>query len=360
VRLSGQDSARGTFSHRHSVLRVEDSEEEYVPLNNISKKQARFEVYNSPLNEYGVLGFEYGYSLVSPHNLTIWEAQFGDFNNGGQIIFDQFFSSAEEKWNVMNDMVIYLPHGYEGQGPEHSSARLERFLILCAENNMQIVNCTTPANLFHVLRRQLKREFRKPLVIFTPKSLLRHPRCVSEIREFTNDKFREVMDDESADPAKVNKVVFCSGKIYYELLEKKEEFKDEKIALVRLEQLYPLPFKQMMEVVKKYKKAKTWLWVQEEPINMGAWSFMHMNFKEVSLRVIGRPPSGSPATGSSKFHKIRQQKIIDKTFEECKCPKVNEECKMVCIGNKWKQFEKEMKEKGEIESTALSAEKQLK
>ncbi|MDZ7741918.1 MAG: 2-oxoglutarate dehydrogenase E1 component [Bacteroidota bacterium] len=360
VRLSGQDSARGTFSHRHSVLRVEDSEEEYVPLNNISKKQALFEVFNSPLNEYGVLGFEYGYSLVSPHNLTIWEAQFGDFNNGGQIIIDQFMSSAEEKWNVMNDLVIYLPHGYEGQGPEHSSARLERFLILCAENNMQVVNCTTPASLFHVLRRQLKREFRKPLVIFTPKSLLRHPRCVSEIKDFTHNKFREVLDDKTADPEKVNKVVFCSGKIYYELLERKEEKKDDKIALVRLEQLYPLPFRQMMEVVNKYKKARTWLWVQEEPINMGGWSFMHMNFKEVPLRVIGRPPSGSPATGSGKFHNIRQQKIIDKTFEECQCPLVNEECQMVCIGNKWQQFDKEMKEKGEIESTAISAEKQLK
>ncbi|MCF8228720.1 MAG: 2-oxoglutarate dehydrogenase E1 component [Bacteroidales bacterium] len=360
VRLSGQDSARGTFSHRHSVLRVEDSEEEYVPLNNISKKQALFEVYNSPLNEYGVLGFEYGYSLVSPHNLTIWEAQFGDFNNGGQIIIDQFISSAEEKWNVMNDLVIYLPHGYEGQGPEHSSARLERFLILCAENNMQVVNCTTPANFFHVLRRQLKREFRKPLILFTPKSLLRHPRCVSQIKDFTDEKFREVIDDHDASTEKVNKVVFCSGKIYYELLDRKEELKNEKIALVRIEQIYPLPFRQMMQIIKKYKHAKTWLWVQEEPVNMGAWAFMHTNFKEVPLRVISRPPSGSPATGSSKFHNIRQKKIIDKTFEECQCPLVEKECQMVCIGNKWRQFEKEIKEKGELESTAISAEKHLK
>lgn len=361
VRLSGQDTARGTFSHRHSVLRVEDSEEEYVPLNNINKKQARFEVFNSPLNEYGVLGFEYGYSLVSPHNLTIWEAQFGDFDNGGQIIIDQFLSSAEEKWNVMNDLVMFLPHGYEGQGPEHSSARMERFLILCAENNMQIVNCTTPANFFHVLRRQLKREFRKPLVVFTPKSLLRHPRCVSELSAFTKGGFKEVLDDDQVEAEKVKKIVFCTGKIYYDLTKAREEKKNETIAFVRIEQLYPMPFRQMMDIVEKYKNADSHLWVQEEPINMGAWPFMHTYFKEIPLRVIGRPPSGSPATGSSKFHNLRQQKIIDKTFEECNCPKVGEDCGMVCIGNRWKQFEEELKKhKGKIESTALSAEKQLK
>ncbi len=361
VRLSGQDTARGTFSHRHAVLRIEDSEEEFVPLQNISKDQAVFEVYNSPLSEYGVLGFEYGYSLVLPNALTIWEAQFGDFNNGGQIIFDQFLSSAEEKWNVMNDLVIYLPHGYEGQGPEHSSARMERFLILSAENNMQLVQPTTPANMFHVLRRQLFRDFRKPLVVFTPKSLLRQPRCVSEIDEFTQGGFKEVMDDKEANPEKIKKVVFCSGKIYYELTAEKEKLKDFSTAFVRLEQLYPLPYEQLMNIVKKYNKTSHWLWVQEEPVNMGAWAFIHTHYKKVNLRVIGRPPSGSPATGSSKFHDIRQRKIIDKTFEQCQCPLVGKECKMVCIGNRWKSFEKELhKHDGEITSTSLSAEKQLK
>lgn len=361
VRLSGQDTARGTFSHRHSVLRLEDSEEEYVPLHNISKNQAKFEVYNSPLSEYGVLGFEYGYSLVLPDTLTIWEAQFGDFNNGAQIIFDQFLSSAEEKWNVMNDLVIYLPHGYEGQGPEHSSARLERFLVLCAENNMQIVQPTTPANMFHLLRRQLLRDFRKPLVVFTPKSLLRYPQCVSKISDFTQGGFEEVIDDNEAKQDKITKVVFCSGKIYYELIAERKKLNNDSTAIIRLEQLYPLPFKQMMDIVNKYKNAQHWLWVQEEPVNMGAWTFIHTHFKEVNLRVIGRPPSGSPATGSSKFHAIRQQKIIDKTFEQCRCPKVGRECKMVCIGNRWRSFEEELrKHDGEIVSTSLSAEKQLK
>jgi 2-oxoglutarate dehydrogenase E1 component len=360
IRLSGQDVARGTFSHRHSVLRLEDSEEEYLPLNFISKDQAKIEVFNSPLNEYAVLGFEYGYSLVSPDGLTIWEAQFGDFNNGAQIIFDQFISSAEEKWNVMNDLVVLLPHGYEGQGPEHSSARMERFLILCAENNMQIVNPTTPANMFHMLRRQLKREFRKPLLVFTPKSLLRHPRCVSETSAFAQGGFKEVIDDGSAVPDKIEKVVFCSGKIYYELLQEKEQTNNESIALVRLEQIYPLPYKQLMEVVNKYGKAKTWLWVQEEPVNMGAWTFVHNHFTEIPLKVVGRPASGSPATGSSKFHSIRQRKIIDKTFHQCQCPMLDKACEMVCIGNKWKQFEEKISKNSRLESISFSAEKQLK
>jgi 2-oxoglutarate dehydrogenase E1 component len=362
VRLSGQDVARGTFSHRHSVLKIEDSEEEYVPLNNISKKQERFEVYNSPLSEYGVLGFEYGYSVMTPNNLTIWEAQFGDFNNGAQIIFDQYLSSAEDKWNVMNDLVIYLPHGYEGQGPEHSSARMERFLTLSAEYNMQIINCTTPANLFHVLRRQFKRPFRKPLIIFTPKSLLRHPKCVSPIADFTKGGFREVIDDETADPQRINKIVFCNGKIYYELLEEKQKLKDDTIAIVRIEQLFPLPKKQLKEIIEKYNNAKTWLWTQEEPYNMGAWPYIHMEFTDVPLKAIARPPSGSPATGSSKFHYMRQRKIIEKTFEECECPYVPYECKMVCIGNRWKSFEKELKKLhvDVIDSKSISGVKQLK
>ncbi|MCF8365837.1 MAG: 2-oxoglutarate dehydrogenase E1 component, partial [Bacteroidales bacterium] len=222
IRLSGQDSERGTFSHRHSVLRLDESEERYVPLENISPDQAPFEVYNSLLSEYGVLGFEYGYAMETPKNLTIWEAQFGDFNNGAQIIIDQYLSSAEDKWNVMNDLVLLLPHGYEGQGPEHSSARIERFLTLCAENNMQLVNATTPANFFHVLRRQMYRDFRKPLVVFTPKSLLRHPRCVSSLHDFSSGGFQEVIDDKDADPEKITRLIFCSGKLYYELLEEKE------------------------------------------------------------------------------------------------------------------------------------------
>lgn len=343
VRLSGQDSARGTFSHRHSVMKIEDSEEEYVPLNNLDPGQALFEVFNSHLSEYGVLGFEYGYSCLTPTSLTIWEAQFGDFNNGAQIIFDQFLSSGEDKWNVMNDLVIYLPHGYEGQGPEHSSGRMERFLTLAAENNMQIVNCTTPANLFHVLRRQFYRPFRKPLIIFTPKSLLRHPACVSPIAEFSKGGFKEVYDDESADPKKISKVIFCQGKIYYELLEEKQKLKNEKIAIIRIEQLYPLPRKKMLELIKKYKSASTWLWVQEEPFNMGAWPYIHLEFNDVPLKIIARPASGSPATGSSKFHYIRQRKIVEKAFEICVCPNLNKECQMVCIGNRWKSFEEELR-----------------
>ena len=343
IRLSGQDCARGTFSHRHAVLKVEDSEEEYVPLNNLSGSQARIEVFNSLLSEYGVLGFEYGYACLTPSSLTIWEAQFGDFNNGAQIIFDQFLSSAEDKWNVMNDLVIYLPHGYEGQGPEHSSARLERFLTLSADLHMQIVNCTTPANFFHVLRRQFNRPFRKPLIIFTPKSLLRHPRCVSPLDDLGKGGFKEVIDDNEADPKKIEKVIFCSGKMYYELLEEKEKLKNETIALVRLEQLYPLPKKQLRALIKKYNKTKTWLWVQEEPYNMGAWPFIHMEFTDVPIKVISRPASGSTATGSNKFHYIRQRKIIEKAFHTCECPNLDYECKMVCIGNRWKSFENELK-----------------
>ncbi|MBU1369736.1 MAG: 2-oxoglutarate dehydrogenase E1 component [Bacteroidetes bacterium] len=343
VRLSGQDVERGTFSHRHAVLRVEDSEEKYVPLNAIADDQATFDVYNSLLSEYGVLGFDYGYALASPNTLTIWEAQFGDFNNGAQIIFDQFLSSAEDKWNVMNDLVVLLPHGYEGQGPEHSSARIERFLSLCAENNIQVANCTTPANFFHILRRQLKRPFRKPLVIFTPKSLLRHPKCVSPLEDFyTKTSFKEVIDDPIADPDRIEKVIFCSGKVYYDLEEAKAEKNKDSIAIVRLEQLYPLPRKQMMAIINRYHNAKTHLWVQEEPINMGPWKYIHHEFKEIPLRLIARPPSGSPATGSPKFHAIRQQKIIDKALEVCDCPYVNKECGMLCIGNKWRSFEKEL------------------
>jgi 2-oxoglutarate dehydrogenase E1 component len=338
VRLSGQDSERGTFSHRHAVMRVDESEERYVPLENISEKQASFEVYNSLLSEYGVLGFEYGYALETPKNLTIWEAQFGDFNNGAQIIIDQYLSSAEDKWNVMNDLVMLLPHGYEGQGPEHSSARIERFLTLCAENNMQLVNTTTPANFFHVLRRQMARDFRKPLVVFTPKSLLRHPKCVSSLSEFSSGGFREVIDDESADTEKVTRLVFCTGKLYYDLLEEKEAKNIEHTALIRLEQIYPLPVKQIEAILEKYKHATDHIWAQEEPVNMGAWYFIGHYFPQGNIRAVARPASGSPATGSTKFHAVRQRKIIEKAFQECDCPMVKEECRMICIGNRWKSF----------------------
>ena len=338
VRLTGQDTERGTFSHRHAVLKVDGSEEQFVPLQNISPEQARFEVYNSLLSEYGVLGFEYGYALETPEDLTVWEAQFGDFNNGAQIIIDQYLSSAEDKWNVMNDLVLLLPHGYEGQGPEHSSARIERFLTLCAENNMQLVNVTTPANFFHVLRRQLYRDFRKPLVVFTPKSLLRHPRCVSSLSEMSKGGFRELIDDEHADPEKITRLVFCSGKLYYDLIEEREKKNIEDTALIRLEQLYPLPEIQIRKILDKYKNAKDYIWSQEEPVNMGAWYFIGHYFPKVSIRVVARPPSGSPATGSTKFHTIRQRKIIEKTFSECDCPMVTEECRMICIGNRWKSF----------------------
>jgi 2-oxoglutarate dehydrogenase E1 component len=347
VRLSGQDSQRGTFSHRHAVLTVEDSEERYVPLKNLSDDQAKFSVFNSPLSEYGVLGFEYGYALATPKSLTIWEAQFGDFFNGAQIILDQYLNSAEDKWGVMNHLVMFLPHGYEGQGPEHSSARIERFMTLCAENNMQIANVSTPANLFHLLRRQVKRDIRKPLIVFTPKSLLRHPKCTSTREEFTNGGFKEIIDDPNVNPEKVNRVILSSGKIYYDLLAEKQKLNTEEVALVRVEQLYPLPEKQIMELFDKYPKSATHLWVQEEPINMGPWPYIHDNFEEANFKVIARPPSGSPATGSSKFHSIQQKKIIDKAFHQCDCHRLDMECKMMCIGNRWRQFEQEVLERKE-------------
>lgn len=336
VRLSGQDSQRGTFSHRHSVLTIEDSEERYVPLNNISDKQAKFEVYNSPLSEYGVLGFEYGYALTSPNALTIWEAQFGDFNNGAQIIIDQYISSAEEKWRVMNNLVVLLPHGYEGQGPEHSSARLERFLTLCADYNMQIANCSTPANFFHLLRRQLHRNIRKPLIVFAPKSLLRHPKCVSALGDFTTDGFREVIDDDFADPPRVRRVILCSGKIYYELIEEREKTDRWDTAIIRIEQLFPFPEKILKQVLSGYPLAETHIWVQEEPVNMGAWSFITRRLPEYNLLVAARPESGSPATGSIHLHNLRQRKIVEKAFGECDCPRSGIICKMICAPKEWR------------------------
>jgi 2-oxoglutarate dehydrogenase E1 component len=356
VRISGQDSIRGTFSHRHAVLKIEDSEKEFYPLGHISDKQGKFEIYNSPLSEYGVLGFDYGYSLASPDTLTIWEAQFGDFANTAQVIFDQFICAAEDKWNVMSSLVILLPHGFEGQGPEHSSARIERFLILSAEYNMQVANVTTPANFFHLLRRQLHRDFRKPLIVFTPKSLLRNVRCVSPLQDLAKGNFREVIDDPAARAEKIKKVVFCTGKVYYDLLEEKEKLQADNTAIVRIEQLHPFPIRQVRDIMAKYSKAKDILWTQEEPANMGPWSYISMNMQEFPMRLIARPASGSPATGSPQFHEIRQRKIIEKTFSSCNCPKVSEECRMICIGNRWKTFENQLEKTGKpISAGSISA-----
>ncbi len=315
VRFSGQDVERGTFSHRHAVVRVEDSEEQYTPLNHIDNMQATFQIYNSLLSEYAVLGFEYGYAMTSPNSLLIWEAQFGDFMNGAQIIIDQYMSSAEDKWNRMNGLVMLLPHGYEGQGAEHSSARIERFLNLCGQLNMQVVNCTTPANFFHALRRQMHRPFRKPLIVMTPKSLLRHPRCVSGFEDLAKGSFLEVIDDAGVTAVKVNKVVVCSGKVYYELLEQKEKDQVTDVALVRLEQLYPYPAGQLSELKSKYKNASEWIWLQEEPENMGAWSYILRKSKDIAFKLISRVESASTATGSHKAHDREQRELIEKVFE---------------------------------------------
>lgn len=318
VRLSGQDVKRGTFSHRHAVLTLEDSEEEYTPLANISDQQAQFDIYNSHLSEYGVLGFEYGYAMANPNALTIWEAQFGDFFNGAQIVVDQYVASAETKWQRENGLVMLLPHGYEGQGPEHSSARIERFMELCADYNMQVTNCSTPANFFHALRRQFKRDFRKPLVVFSPKSLLRHPLCVSPLADFTDNKFQEVIDDTNVKAADVKRVVYCTGKIYYELLEAQKLSAKGDVALVRVEQLYPTPVDQMEAVYKKYKNAQDAVWVQEEPENMGAWPYLLRRLRKTSLRemdVISRKESSSTATGFAKQHSNQQAYIIAAAFD---------------------------------------------
>jgi 2-oxoglutarate dehydrogenase E1 component len=340
VRVSGQDSERGTFSHRHAVLTMEDSEEKYTPLQHISDKQAPFQIYNSPLSEYGVLGFEYGYSLASPFSLTIWEAQFGDFMNGAQIVIDQYIVSAEEKWRVMNSLVMLLPHGYEGQGPEHSSARMERFLQQCAENNIQVANCTTPANFFHLLRRQVHRDFRKPLIVFTPKSLLRHPECISPVAALSKGSFQEVIDDDTANPGEITRVNFCNGKVYYDLVAERRKREHNNIAFVRVEQLYPFPLLQLHDIIKRYPAATTFAWVQEEPANMGAWSFVLRHFRGVKLLLVARPESGSPATGSPKLHIQRQAKIIDKAFGDCTCENRNKTCKMLCAPKEWKAAEK--------------------
>ena len=336
VRLVGQDSGRGTFSQRHSVLRNQKDNSRYVPLNNISKSQKQFEVVDSFLSELAVLGFEYGYSLVEPNTLTLWEAQFGDFANGAQVVIDQFIASGERKWNRASGLVMLLPHGYEGQGPEHSSARLERFLQLCSNDNMQVMNCTTPANYFHALRRQMHRDFRKPLIIMTPKSLLRNKYCVSNLEDFSKENsFHRILWDHAVDPkskgfiklkesSEIKKVILCSGKVYFDLLSAREKLNKDDVILFRIEQLYPFPAKTLVKELKPYAKNAKFFWCQEEPKNMGAWFSVRdyiqwtldtLKASNNEISYIGRSPDASPATGYAKRHNSQQQEIIKKVFE---------------------------------------------
>ena len=331
IRISGQDSVRGTFAHRHAAVVIEDSDKQYIPLKHLFDGQPSFEIYNSHLSEYGVLGFEYGFALNTPSGLTIWEAQFGDFSNVAQVIIDQYISSAEEKWGLMNGLILLLPHGYEGQGPEHSSARIERFLSIAARGNMQIVNPTTPANMFHLLRSQLKRNFRVPVIIFTPKSLLRHPECISTIENLEKDRFKPIIDDNNVDLDEVRRVVLCSGKVYYDLLARKNELKVKDIALIRVEQLHPLPEKEIRSAIKNYKSNMLTLWVQEEPENMGPWFYIQNAFKDLDIIPVTRQPSGSPAVGLLKIHQIQQKEIIDKVFRQCDCELMNVYCGLQCM-----------------------------
>ena len=313
VRMSGQDVQRGTFSHRHAVLFDETTDKPFNRLSNLPDAKGEFRIYNSLLSEFGVLGFEYGYALANPNALVLWEAQFGDFANGAQTIIDQFIAAGEQKWNRMNGITLLLPHGYEGQGPEHSSARLERFLQMCAELNMVVTNITTSANLFHAFRRQLAWPFRKPLIEFTPKANLRHPGSYSRMEEFTNGGFKEIIDDTFSDATKVKKILFCSGKIYFDLAERQQKDNSTDVAIIRIEQLYPFPHRHLEALYKKYNRA-TWFWVQEEPLNMGAASFLQMNLKSINFGVISRQPSASTATGYNKIHLQEQSEIIETAF----------------------------------------------
>jgi len=316
IRLSGQDVERGTFSHRHAVVKVEDSEEEVVLLNSVKDKKGQFNAFNSFLSEYGVLGFDYGYALTNPNALTIWEAQFGDFSNGCQIMIDQYISCGEDKWNNQNGIVLLLPHGYEGQGAEHSSARMERYLQLCARHNMYVADCTTPANFFHLMRRQMKTKFRKPLVVFSPKSLLRHPLCVSTQEELANGSFQETIDDTSVDKSKVKTVVFCTGKFYYDILSEREKLERNDVALVRIEQLFPLPTEQLKAIIASYPNADDYVWAQEEPKNMGAYSYMLVNFDLVPWRLASLKNYSAPASGSHTRDRRRHADAIRMVFDK--------------------------------------------
>ena len=319
VRISGQDVERGTFSHRHAIIKVEESEEEISLLNNINDNQGKFTIYNSLLSEYGVLGFEYGYAMADPKSLTIWEAQFGDFSNGAQIIIDQYLFSGEAKWKTQNGLVLFLPHGYEGQGAEHSSARMERYLQLCAKDNVFVANCTTPANMFHILRRQLKANYRKPLIIFTPKSLLRHPMVHSSVDDFVKGEFNLLIDDNSVSVEDVKSLVFVSGKFYYDILEERERQGRNDVAIVRLEQLFPLPKEHIKSIIKKYKNADDIVWAQEEPINMGAYAHLLINLKEArNFRVAARRFYSATAAGSSARYLKRHKEVIDFIFDKNK------------------------------------------
>ena len=335
VRLSGQDSGRGTFSQRHAVLRNQENHDRYIPCNNISKKQKNIEVIDSLLSELAVLGFEFGYSLSEPETLVLWEAQFGDFANGAQVIIDQFITSGEAKWGRASGLVMLLPHGYEGQGPEHSSARLERFLQMCAGENIQVMNCTTPANYFHALRRQIHRDFRKPLILMTPKSLLRHKRCVSSMKDFTKkNTFHRVLEDDAYHPdsnlltlvgdKKISKVVICSGKVYFDLIESREKTKNNKVVFIRIEQIYPFPLKTLANLVKRYSNAE-FIWCQEEPKNMGAWNTVRnyidrtlemIEFKKTRVKYVGRNASSTTATGNYNKHLAEQKKILEKVVRK--------------------------------------------
>lgn len=316
VRISGQDVERGTFSHRHAVVKVEDSEEEVVLLNQLKEQKGNFYIYNSFLSEYGVLGFDYGYALASPKTLTIWEAQFGDFSNGAQIMIDQYISCGEDKWNNQNGIVMLLPHGYEGQGAEHSSARMERYLQLCARHNMYVANCTTPANFYHLLRRQMVTNFRKPLVVLTPKSLLRHPMVVSTVDELANGHFQETIDDSSVNKEAVKTLVFCTGKFYYDILAERENLGRNDVALVRVEQLFPLPEKQLKEIIASYPNVDDYVWAQEEPKNMGAYAYMLMNFNWIPWRLASLKAYSAPASGSYTRAKRRHADAIRMVFDK--------------------------------------------
>jgi len=317
VRLSGQDVERGTFSHRHAVLKAETSEEELILLNQINpSNQGKYSVYNSLLSEYGVLGFDYGYAMASPNTLTIWEAQFGDFSNGAQIMIDQYISAAEDKWKTQNGIVLLLPHGYEGQGAEHSSARMERYLQLCAKDNMFVANCTTPANLFHLLRRQMKGNFRKPLIVFTPKSLLRHPMAVSSVEDLTEGFFQRVIPDTEIDNKQVKKLVFCSGKFYFDLVDARAEKNIRDVSIVRIEQLFPLPYEEIQSEINRYENLDEIVWAQEEPRNMGAWSYLLLQLPQANkMRPATRRYYGSPAAGSAARFRNRHQQVIDYVFD---------------------------------------------
>ncbi len=315
VRISGQDVERGTFSHRHIIFRDELTEKRVNLLNANPNNKGTMTIYNSLLSEYGVLGFDYGYALGSPNTLTIWEAQFGDFSNGAQIIFDQYISSAEDKWKVQNGIVVLLPHGYEGQGSEHSSARIERCLQLCAKENMTLANCTTPANFFHLLRRQMKRSYRKPLIVFTPKSLLRHPKAVSTIKELAKGEFQEVIDD-SLIPNLVKKIVFCMGKFYYDLLEEREKLERKDIALIRIEQIFPLQIEKIKKIIDKYSNVEEYIWAQEEPRNMGAWNYIIERLNLVKINLCSRKYYATSAAGSSARFKKRHKAVIDSVFKQ--------------------------------------------